>query len=167
VSWPAIYSGTAAARLWRGCARFRLAPLVLACALLQGGCALSYRLDSIFGAKDDARKGEVTGAISQESFAAATAADLLDADLVYAKAAAVELLARGGDDASAGWENPATGAHGTVTPIAPSRTQDEKVCRDFLASYVRAGKQAWLHGEACRVASGRWNVKTLKPFTRT
>ena len=45
-------------------------------------------------------------------------ADLLESDLVYARAVASDVLARGGKDASAPWENPTTGARGTVTPIA-------------------------------------------------
>ncbi len=139
--------------------------VLLAGALTHGGCALSYRLDSILGAKDE-RKEEVTGAVSQGAFAAATPADLLEADLVYAKAAAVELLSRGGPDSSIPWANPNTGAHGTITPIAASYGQNGATCRDFLASYLRGNTETWLHGEACRTGS-RWDVKTLKPFSRT
>ncbi len=138
---------------------------LLAGALVHGGCAVSYRLDSILGTKDD-RKEDVTGAVSQGAFAAATPADLLEADLVYAKAAAAELLARGGPDSSIPWANPNTGAHGTITPIAASSSQNGATCRDFLASYLRANSETWLHGEACRTG-GRWDVKTLKPFSRT
>jgi surface antigen len=141
------------------------AAALLAVALAHGGCALSYRLDSILGAKDE-RKEEVTGAIAQGAFAAATPADLPEADLVYAKAAAAELLARGGPDSSMPWANPNTGAHGTITPIAASYSQNGATCRDFLASYLRGNRETWLHGEACRSGS-RWDVKTLKPFNRT
>jgi surface antigen len=141
--------------------------LALCCAVTHSGCALSYRLDSMFGAKDGTRKDEVTGSVSQEPLAAATGADLLEADLVYARAAAAELLSRGGNDASAPWENPSTGARGTVTPIASSYTQDSQLCRDFLVSYVRSSAQAWLHGEACRATAGKWEIRSLKPFKRT
>ena len=144
-----------------------LVALVLACALANAGCALSYRLDSMFGNKDGDHKDVVTGSVSQGSFAAASSADLLEGDLAYARAAASEVLARGGKDASAPWENPSTGAHGTVTPIASAETRDGATCRDFLASYIRAETQAWLQGEACRVAAGRWEVKSLKPLKRT
>lgn len=126
---------------------------------------MSYRLDSILGTKHD-RKEDVTGAVSRGAFAAATPLDLLEADLVYAKAAAAELLARGGPDSSIPWANPNTGAHGTITPIAASYSQNGATCRDFLASYLRGNSETWLHGEACRTGS-RWDVKTLKPFSRT
>jgi surface antigen len=138
---------------------------VLAVALVHGGCALSYRLDSMFGTKDE-RKQDVTGTVSQGAFAAAGPADLVEADLVYAKAAAAELLARGGRDSSMPWTNPNTGAHGTITPIAASYDQNGATCRDFLASYLRGNTETWLHGEACQ-SGGRWGVKTLKPFSRT
>ena len=76
------------------------------------------------------------------------------------------MLGRGGKDTSAPWENPTTGARGTVTPIATSYTQDGRVCRDFLASYVKPGTESWLQGEACRVQPGNWEVRTLKPWKR-
>jgi len=138
--------------------------LVLALGLGTGGCALSYKLDSIFGDKESSRKDEITGSIAQSSFATAPRVDLFDADLAYTRAAVSEVLSRGGNDVSAPWENPSTGARGTVTPIASAYNQDGLLCRDFLASYVRAGAQAWLQGEACRKAADRWEVKSLKPL---
>ena len=55
------------------------------------------------------------------------------------------------------WENPGTGARGTVTPIADAYTQDGFTCRDFLASYVRDGAESWLQGDACRIHQGKWD----------
>ena len=77
-----------------------------------------------------------------------------DGDLVYARAAATDVLTRGGKDASAPWENPRTGARGTVTPIASAYSQDGQTCRDFLASYVNGSSQSWLQGEACKRDKG-------------
>ena len=165
-AWLSLYSRTSIARLRRYRVRHVTAAFVLACALANGGCALSYRLDSIFG-KDGDRKDDVTGSLSRDSFAAATPADLLASDLVYAKAAVSELLSRGSKDASVPWENPGTGAHGTVTPISKAEERDGIPCRDFLASYIRASTQAWLQGEACRKSAGRWEVRSLKPLHST
>lgn len=162
---PLPYSATAWARLWHVGLRLAAGAALLAGALMQGGCAVSYRLDSILGSKEE-RKHEVTGTVPQGAFAAAASADLADADLVYAKSAAVELLARGGPDTSLPWANPQTGAHGTITPIAASYAQPGAVCRDFLVSYLRGNTETWLHGEACRAGS-RWDIKSLKPFKRT
>ena len=51
-----------------------------------------------------------------------------------------EVLTRTDANASQPWENPNTGARGTVTPTASAYTQDGFTCRDFLASYVRDGR---------------------------
>jgi len=85
-------------------------------------------------------------------------------DLAFAKAAASEVLRRGEKDASQEWENPTTGARGTVTPIASAYTQDGQTCRDFLASYVTKSAQSWLQGEACQEDRGAWQVRALKPW---
>ncbi len=90
-----------------------------------------------------------------------------DGDLAYARAAASDVLSRGGKDASAPWENPRTGARGTVTPIASAYTQDGQTCRDFLASYVSGRSQAWMQGEACKQSKGIWEVRALKPWKRS
>ena len=96
--------------------------------------------------------------------AAATPAD---GDLAYATAAAAEVLARAEKDVSENWENPGTGARGTVTPIADAYMQDGFQCRDFLASYIREGAESWLQGDACRIHQGKWTVRTLRPLKRT
>ena len=90
-----------------------------------------------------------------------------DADLAFARAAVTEVLSRGGKDASQPWENPRSGARGTVTPIAAAYTQDGHTCRDFLASYVSGSAQAWMQGEACKYDKGAWEVRSLKPWKRS
>ena len=63
--------------------------------------------------------------------------------------------ARGGKDASAPWENPRTGARGTVTPIASAYTQDGQTCRDFLASYVSGSFAVLDAGRSLQAEQGR------------
>lgn len=99
--------------------------------------------------------------------AAAQPAAVSDNDLAYAKAAAAVVLARSEKDASQPWENPSTGARGTVTPIADAYTQDGFTCRDFLASYIRDGAESWLRGDACRVHQGKWTVRKLQALKRS
>ena len=156
------YHGTPRARLW-GRAIARWLPAALALGGMSGGC--SYQLDSMLGKKDD--KVEQTGSISPKPTAVVeqpAEAPGDGGDLAFARQAASEVLGRGGKDTSAPWENPRTGARGTVTPIAAAYTQDGFVCRDFLASYVQKGSEAWLQGEACRMHQGKWEVKSLKPW---
>jgi surface antigen len=77
------------------------------------------------------------------------------------------MLARGGKDTSMSWENPDTGARGTITPLASAYTQDGSTCRDFLASYVTRGTESWLQGAACRPPRGKWEVRHERPWRNT
>jgi surface antigen len=86
-----------------------------------------------------------------------------DDDLIVASMAAATLLARG---KGGPWENPRTGARGTITPIAAVYRDNGVECRDFLVSYVHDRAEAWMQGEACRSGEGRWEVRTLRPWRR-
>jgi surface antigen len=167
--WLPRYSGTAVASL-------RLAALLVV-ALGASGCAVSGPLGSMFSKskdKDDARayaSEDVTGSTAKPaaSLASASTAGLpSETDLVFARMAIVDVLTRGSKQISSPWENPSSGASGTVTPIASAYNKDGATCRDFLASYVRRqGSETWLQGEACRVKPGAWEVKSLRPWSRT
>src|SRR6266853_1615533 len=63
-------------------------------------------------------------------------------DLAVARAAVSDALEFGGKDTSTPWENPRTGARGTITRIAAAYNQDGNICQDFLASYVSEGSEA-------------------------
>jgi surface antigen len=130
--------------------------LALAC----GGCSLSSQLESL-------DKSDVTGSITPPPGAKPVNDLPPDADLAYARAAASAVLARGAKDASLPWENPKTGARGTVTAIAQAYNSDGRTCQDFLASYVKGSAQSWLQGEACQHQKGVWEVRALKPWKRS
>jgi hypothetical protein len=155
------YRGCSAARLWH---RLPAATFTVILALSVGGCSFSYQLDSLFGKKDDAGS---TGALQQPAAPAIKpVADLPpEGDLVIARAAVSEVMSKGGKDSSVSWENPKTGARGTVTPIAAARSEDGMTCHEFLASFEReGGSSSWMQGEACRANKGKWEVRTLKPW---
>jgi hypothetical protein len=122
-----------------------------------GGCSLS-RSDGPF-----ARMGnnEATGSIgpAPSSLPAPT-----ESDLAFARNAASDVLTKGDKDSSQPWENPETGARGSVTPLAEAYASDGQVCRDFLASYVNGRAESWLQGAACHSGDGRWEIRTLKPW---
>jgi hypothetical protein len=132
-------------------------------ALASGGCSLSM-LDSLSGGAD---KSDQTGSITPPPGAKQTEALPPDGDLVYTRAAVSEVLNRASKDASVPWENPLTGARGTVTPIAAAYNSDGHVCRDFLASYISGSSQSWLQGEACQQQKGQWEVRAIKPWKRS
>jgi surface antigen len=163
-------------------ASLRLAA-VLTLALGVSGCAVSGPLGSMFAKQS---KGEanayanedVTGSVASPHASSASTAGLpSETDLVFARLAIVDVLKRGSKEISAPWENPTSGAHGTVTPIASAYDKDGSTCRDFLASYVRRqGSGTWLQGEACRAKAGgkqgaghgvSWEVKSLRPWSRS
>jgi surface antigen len=123
-----------------------------------GGCSLS-RSDGAFAKMDD---NEVTGSIA----ASQSGPPPTEADLVFARTAASDVLTKGTKDSSQPWENPETGARGSVTPLAQAYSSEGRTCRDFLASYVNGRNEAWLQGAACQGGHGRWEIHTLKPWRR-
>jgi surface antigen len=123
-----------------------------------GGCSMS-RTDSAFARMDD---HEVTGSIGPQAGGPAPT----ESDLAFARNAASDVLTKGGKDSSQPWENPETGARGSVTPLAQAYSSDGRTCRDFLASYVNGRNESWLQGAACHGGDGRWEIHTLKPWRR-
>jgi surface antigen len=143
--------------------------VIAAVTLSAGGCAVG-NMGSMFGAKSgDGTQAlaldESTGTAGLRGVAGRTGA--AETDLVFARMAIIDVLSRGSKDVSAPWENPSSGARGTVTPIANAYMRDGGTCHDFLASYVLQGTEAWYQGEACRPHRGKWEVKSLRPWTRT
>lgn len=154
--------GLALYRTWRrvGLSAIGPAGAVLTVILIgaaTGGCSMS-RTDSAFARMDD---NELTGSIAaaQNGGPAPT-----ESDLAFARNAASDVLTKGDRDSSQPWENPETGARGSVTPLAKAYSADGRTCRDFLASYVNGRNESWLQGAACQTGNGRWEIHTLKPW---
>jgi len=124
-----------------------------------GGCSLS-RTDSAFARMDD---NDMTGSIG---WAQGVGPAPTETDLAFARNAASDVLTKGDKDSSQPWENPETGARGSVTPLAQAYSSDGRTCRDFLASYVNGRSESWLQGAACHTGHGRWEIHTLKPWRR-
>jgi surface antigen len=122
-----------------------------------GGCSMS-RPDNAFAGMED---NEVTGSIGG---ARARGPAPTESDLAFARNAASDVLTKGDKDSSQPWENPETGARGSVTPLARAYSSDGRTCRDFLASYVNGRSESWLQGAACQSSQGRWEIHTLKPW---
>jgi hypothetical protein len=171
--------------------------VLLALSLMASGCAMSGGLGGMFArSKSDEAQvqaqaqaeaqaqvhaqaltndDDATGSASSPTLRASTAVTNglpSDTDLVFARMAIVEVLKHGSKEVSAPWENPSSGARGTVTPIASAYARDGDTCHDFLASYIRRGApERWLQGQACRSKVrgklGAWEVKSLRPWTRS
>ena len=124
-----------------------------------GGCSLS-RPD----AYARMQPADVTGALSKQPV---TLPVPTESDLAFARTAASDVLTKGDKDSSQPWENPETGARGSVTPLSQAYSaEDGRTCRDFLASYVNGRAESWLQGAACKASHGRWEIHTIKPWTR-
>lgn len=119
-------------------------------------------LESFFGSSE--KQPETTGSIQQASETKPDDKLPPDGDLAYTKAAVAELLSRGGKNSSVPWENPRTGARGTVTPMTSAYRSEGQTCRDFLASYVHGSSQSWLQGAACQQTKGEWEVRVIRPY---
>ena len=149
---------------WHPAGRLPACALPLSLSLAFGGCSFSYQLDNLVANKE-ARQVERTGALNTVDVVSSEMPP--EADLAIARAAVNEVLSRGGKDSSLPWENPQSGARGTITPLAAAHNQDGRPCRDFLASYVKNGAESWMQGEACRAERGKWVVRSLRPWNKT
>jgi surface antigen len=138
---------------------------VLSLGLLTGGCAVS----GLFGiGKEEVNafaKVETTGSIPATGKLSTGLPP--ESDLVFTRAAITEVLSMRRKDFSTAWENPKSGARGTVTPVAAAYNQDGATCHDFLASYLQGRTEIWMRGEACQQAQGKWEVKVLRPWKRS
>jgi surface antigen len=122
-----------------------------------GGCSF-FRDSGPLAKVDD---GDLTGALAGRAQDAAPT----ETDLAFARNAASDVLSKGDKDSSQHWENPQTGARGSVTPIAQAyAAEDGRRCRDFLVSYVNGRTESWLQGAGCQAGRGHWEIHTLKPW---
>ena len=127
-----------------------------------GGCSFSRSDGGAFAKMDD--KNEVTGSVTPP----ASPPVPTESDLAFARTAASDVLTKGGKDSSQPWENPETGARGSVTPLSQAYASDDgRTCRDFLASYVKDRAETWLQGAACKGGQGRWEIHALRPWKRS
>jgi surface antigen len=151
---------------WPGGRRAIRAVSAVAVTFLAGACGMSAKL-GLPAAGTGANVAAVVGAnVSNDSvdlISALSTGAFTDDDLIVAGMATTALLARG---TGGPWENPQTGARGTITPTAAAYRNNGVECRDFLASYVHDRAEAWMQGEACRSRAGRWEVRSLKPWRR-
>ncbi len=126
------------------------------------GCSTEVKLPGMFGDDKPVQTGSILSPSSPEGPGLPPASDL-----AYAKIAAAEVMKSDGADVSLPWQNPASGARGTVTPVAAAYRVEGALCRDFVASYVAEGTESWIQGEACRASRGRWEVRNLKAWRRS
>ncbi len=158
---PTTYSGTSPAILRRNVRRLPALAAALSLGLLTSGCAVSNMFG--FGKDDAMARAETTGSIPHGKLSSGLPPE---EDLIHARSAITEVLSMGRKDFSTSWDNPKSGARGTVTPISTAYDQDGARCHDFLASYINGRTETWMRGEACQQPQGKWEVKVLRPWKR-
>jgi hypothetical protein len=124
-----------------------------------GGCSLS-RTDGAFAKMDDS---EVTGSLGPP--AGPAGADR--SDLAFARNAASDVLTKGDKDSSQPWENPETGARGSVTPLAAGLSVGRTHLPGFSGELCQRPLGKLAAGRRLqRTGHGRWEIHTLKPWKR-
>ncbi len=118
--------------------------------------------------KNGKADSDITGSLPLQPATAASAKGTLSPiDWAMAKSALREVLGRGEAGSSQPWENPTTGARGTVTPVAAIYEKDGFPCRNFIVSGVRDGRESWYEGTACRIHRGNWDVTATRPLQKS
>lgn len=100
------------------------------------------------------------------SLAPAGTLPIPQADWDHAKAVLMEALADRADTPSLPWSNVQSGTNGTITALQRASGGAGQTCRDFLGSAIKAGREVWFDGRACRT-TGPWAVVELRPWRRS
>jgi len=111
-----------------------------------GGCSLS-RTEAAFAKMGDR---DSTGAIGLAAGGPAPT----EGDLAFARNAASDVLTKGDKDSSQPWENPETGARGSVTPLAQAYSSDGRTCRARCVSPTTNRPSSGRRG-LCRTRTAR------------
>jgi surface antigen len=57
------------------------------------------------------------------------------------------------------WQNPDTGASGTVTPTRTYQIENGQYCREYTQDITVGGEKHQTYGTACRQPDGSWKVQ--------
>jgi surface antigen len=141
--------------------------LGLGAAVLMTGCAaISIPMGGMFG--DDREEEVVTSSVAPQPVAAAPVAPTTtvpEVDWRASKAAFSQAMNRTDAGASVMWDNPSTGARGSITPLSKAGPSEHgRTCRTFLLSRVQGGDESWHQGEACLAGKTGWKVVTVRPL---
>jgi surface antigen len=135
--------------------------------LLSGCAAISFSMGGVFG--DDKSEETVTGSVKPQLVSAApptpTTTTVPEVDWRASKAAFSQAMNRTDAGASVMWDNPLTGAHGSITPLSKAGpTEHGRTCRAFLLSRVQGEDESWHQGEACLAGKVGWKVVAVRPL---
>jgi surface antigen len=120
------------------------------------------------GKRDKSETGDITGSLAMQSKKSEKASGGINpVDWKLTTAALHEALGQKDEGASIPWQNPDTGSHGTVTPVASAYIKEGFACRNFIASHIGDGRESWIEGTACRIHRGEWEIRTARPLQKS
>lgn len=105
---------------------------------------------------------DVTGSIRERPTTLSRA--LEPEDWRRASAAMATALDPQGAGDAVNWDNPQSGAKGSVTPVGPAYPKDAKICRAFRAEVGTKDQSEHLQGAACREKTAEWTLIEVKPW---
>ena len=123
-----------------------------------GGCSTAIPLPSLVSMDD------VTGSIGKP--VSPLSNDLDAEDWRRARAALARALEPAGKATAVDWENPKSGARGSIVATGEAYVKDERTCRPFAADVGGAAPLTSVVGTGCLDKSGEWTVSDVKPWKK-
>jgi surface antigen len=134
---------------------------LVGCALLCQSLAACSVVAPFSPGVDSAPTGSIAKPIEKPPATPALPGSLDEEDRRRALGALAIALDPQGNGTAVRWDNPASKAHGQVTPVGFAYPAKDLICRDFSAQFdTRSGAQSG-RGAACRDKSAQWTIAEL------
>ncbi len=122
-----------------------------------GAVAGGY-IGSQFGEGDGKTAATILGAVLGAYIGSEIGRDLDDRDLAMMNHTTNRALSQAGNGTTYSWQNPGTGARGSVTPRSSFHNDDGTNCREFSQSVNAKGRYHTATGVACEQSDGSWKI---------
>jgi surface antigen len=130
-------------------------------ALALGGCGLPIITFQSEPAEASALPEPAsTGSIAKDP--TSFGSDLGAEDWRRAHAALTVALDPQGNGRPVKWDNPETALRGSVNPTGLPYVANDQICRDFLASVIKADNSRFVRGTGCKPSGGAWELKRIR-----
>ena len=137
--------------------RGQMLAIIALSALLLSGCAkMQIPLASFTGSVAE------PASLTSETEAVSALSDLLsDSDVTLIGSVLATAMAEAEDGATVSWNNPETGASGSLMPLVVARADGGLLCRAFIGTLGVAEAGQKFRGEACRLDDGSWQLMSM------
>ena len=137
--------------------RGQMLAIITASALVLGGCAkMQIPLASLSGSVAE------PASLTSETEVVSALSDLLsDSDVTMIGSVLATAMTEAEDGATVSWNNPETGASGSLIPLVVARADGGLLCRAFVGTLGAADTGQKFRGEACRLDDGNWQLMSM------